>query len=420
MRTGTASGSAAAARKVRRSWPNCPVVLLTPKPGRRLAQVSRPPRTASDGAVPEADLRELMAGTLDAPRWDDVAGRCLTCGNCTMVCPTCFCTTTEDVTDLTGDHAERWRLWDSCFDLDFSHLHGGPVRASWRSRYRQWMTHKLGTWHDQFGSSGCVSWPLHRVVPRSASTSPRKPPPCTTGRGSRGSRMMGRRRDRASRLPGLRCGRTAAGRRVTMSTVVPPLPSASPGPGRDRRHPVDRTRAGRTGTPVLRTGAVRDDLRVQSGEVPISASALRGRHGGLVHTVRAVGAVCDRAVPGSPGQHRRAQRALRYRLDLDAAVGHDVLVIAGGIGLAPLPAGCAAVLDRPAAYGRLAVLVGARTPADLVYRDEIESSARSGPGGGDRRPSRPRVARCGGCGHHAPGPPRPAARTDLRVRVRPR
>ncbi|MFJ3714784.1 4Fe-4S dicluster domain-containing protein [Streptomyces sp. NPDC090057] len=106
--------------------------------------------------MPEADLRELMAGTLDAPRWDDVAGRCLTCGNCTMVCPTCFCTTTEDVTDLTGDHAERWRLWDSCFDLDFSELHGGPVRATARSRYRQWMTHKLGTWYDQFGSSGCV------------------------------------------------------------------------------------------------------------------------------------------------------------------------------------------------------------------------------------------------------------------------
>ena len=106
--------------------------------------------------MPEADLRELMAGTLDAPRWDDVAGRCLTCGNCTMVCPTCFCTSTEDVTDLTGDHAERWRLWDSCFDLDFSQLHGGPVRASARSRYRQWMTHKLGTWYDQFGSSGCV------------------------------------------------------------------------------------------------------------------------------------------------------------------------------------------------------------------------------------------------------------------------
>ncbi|MQS17148.1 4Fe-4S ferredoxin [Streptomyces kaniharaensis] len=103
------------------------------------------------------DLRSLMAGTMTAERWDQVADRCLTCGNCTMVCPTCFCTTTEETTDLIGDHAERWRRWDSCFDLDFSYLHGtGPVRSSARSRYRQWLTHKLGTWHDQFGSSGCV------------------------------------------------------------------------------------------------------------------------------------------------------------------------------------------------------------------------------------------------------------------------
>jgi ferredoxin len=89
-------------------------------------------------------------------RWDQVAARCLTCGNCTMVCPTCFCTTVEDVTDLTGEHAERWRQWDSCFSLEFSYIHGGSVRTEARSRYRQWITHKLSTWNAQFGSSGCV------------------------------------------------------------------------------------------------------------------------------------------------------------------------------------------------------------------------------------------------------------------------
>jgi sulfhydrogenase subunit beta (sulfur reductase) len=103
-----------------------------------------------------ADLRDLLARNLEHPRWDDVAERCLTCGNCTMVCPTCFCTTVEDHTDLSGDNAERWRTWDSCFTQDHSYIHGGSVRPSGRSRYRQWMTHKLGTWHDQFGSSGCV------------------------------------------------------------------------------------------------------------------------------------------------------------------------------------------------------------------------------------------------------------------------
>jgi sulfhydrogenase subunit beta (sulfur reductase) len=107
-------------------------------------------------AMPTGSLPELLAASRQSPHWDDVASRCLTCGNCTMVCPTCFCTTTEDISDLTGDHAERWRRWDSCFDLDFSYLHGGSVRQTGQSRYRQWISHKLGTWHDQFGSSGCV------------------------------------------------------------------------------------------------------------------------------------------------------------------------------------------------------------------------------------------------------------------------
>ena len=102
------------------------------------------------------DLRGLLARNLEHPRWDDVAERCLTCGNCTMVCPTCFCSSVEDTTDVTGDHAERWRLWDTCFSVDHAYIHGGSVRPTGRSRYRQWMTHKLGTWHDQFGSSGCV------------------------------------------------------------------------------------------------------------------------------------------------------------------------------------------------------------------------------------------------------------------------
>jgi sulfhydrogenase subunit beta (sulfur reductase) len=101
-------------------------------------------------------IKDLLYGNLEHPRWDEVADRCLTCGNCTMVCPTCFCTTVEDVTDLAGDHVERRQSWDSCFTVDYSQMHGGAVRSSNKARYRQWMTHKLATWIDQFGSSGCV------------------------------------------------------------------------------------------------------------------------------------------------------------------------------------------------------------------------------------------------------------------------
>lgn len=107
----------------------------------------------------EVDLEgivELLQSNYESPLWDKVSEKCLTCANCTMVCPTCFCNTIEDVTDLSGQNAKRVRRWDSCFTLEFSYIHGGSLRYSTMSRYRQWMVHKLSTWKNQFGMLGCV------------------------------------------------------------------------------------------------------------------------------------------------------------------------------------------------------------------------------------------------------------------------
>jgi sulfhydrogenase subunit beta (sulfur reductase) len=101
-------------------------------------------------------IKELLYSNSESSRWETVATRCLSCTNCTLVCPTCFCHAVEDSTDLGGDVAERTRNWDSCFNLSFSYIHGGSVRYSVAARYRQWMTHKLASWYDQFGTSGCV------------------------------------------------------------------------------------------------------------------------------------------------------------------------------------------------------------------------------------------------------------------------
>ena len=97
-----------------------------------------------------------MYRNYENPHWETIAERCLSCANCTLVCPTCFCSTNVDTTDLTGDNSERWQYWDSCFNSDFAHVHGGSVRAGTAAKYRQWLTHKLATWQEQFGSSGCV------------------------------------------------------------------------------------------------------------------------------------------------------------------------------------------------------------------------------------------------------------------------
>lgn len=98
-------------------------------------------------------LKELLYRNIESPHWEDVGNRCLVCGNCTLVCPTCFCTSVFDKSSLSLDVAERW---DSCFSIDFSYIHGGSIRQSRASRYRHWLMHKLATWLDQFGTFGCV------------------------------------------------------------------------------------------------------------------------------------------------------------------------------------------------------------------------------------------------------------------------
>ena len=106
--------------------------------------------------LPAAGLKAALQGALDHPQWDAVAERCLACGNCTQACPTCFCTGVADRTSADGATAERVRAWDSCFTAGFSYVHGGPVRHTTAARYRQWLTHKLAGWIDQFDESGCV------------------------------------------------------------------------------------------------------------------------------------------------------------------------------------------------------------------------------------------------------------------------
>lgn len=106
--------------------------------------------------VDNEHVREVLMNTLNSKEWDQVSKRCINCANCTLVCPTCFCSDTQDIVSIDGSHVDRWQSWDSCFNLSHSYIHGGSVRESAQSRYRQWLTHKFGTWWDQFGLSGCV------------------------------------------------------------------------------------------------------------------------------------------------------------------------------------------------------------------------------------------------------------------------
>jgi sulfhydrogenase subunit beta (sulfur reductase) len=132
---------------------------LSPATSRQIEAARRQGEAAAAAqtrSLPARNLRDALMSRLEHPRWDDVAARCLACGNCTAVCPTCFCHAEADEPALDGESSEHARQWDSCFGESHGHLHGFSVRPDTRSRYRQWLTHKLATWHDQFGRSGCV------------------------------------------------------------------------------------------------------------------------------------------------------------------------------------------------------------------------------------------------------------------------
>jgi Fe-S-cluster-containing hydrogenase component 2 len=124
-----------------------------------LAAAADLPKRAAEQQTRRINLdtvHDALMTNLEHSRWDDVGRRCLACSNCTMVCPTCFCSTVNEVTDLTGERTSRERVWESCFNEEHSWTGSGAVHPTTKTRYRQWLTHKLATWMDQFGSSGCV------------------------------------------------------------------------------------------------------------------------------------------------------------------------------------------------------------------------------------------------------------------------
>jgi len=104
-----------------------------------------------------AGLPELLMRNLDHPVYKRTAeSRCLGCTNCTMVCPTCYCYNVVDKTSYDLKSTTRSRYWDSCQELNFAKVHEGNFRSSREARLRQFVTHKLATWVEQYGCFGCI------------------------------------------------------------------------------------------------------------------------------------------------------------------------------------------------------------------------------------------------------------------------
>jgi NAD(P)H-flavin reductase/Pyruvate/2-oxoacid:ferredoxin oxidoreductase delta subunit len=317
------------------------------------AGVSRA-RHAQGRPVVTEGLRDRLMDQLDHPRWAEVADRCLACANCTMVCPTCFCSSTGLSSDLDGTVTSSERRWDSCFTGDFARVAGGNFRPRRQDRYRQWLTHKFATWIDQFGTSGCIG--CGRCITW-----------CPVG--------IDVREELAAIAPpydgGLVELPVVAG---GTSTFVPcTIRSVEPETG------DTSTLAVVPGDDALLAARPGQFVMVQlPAHPPLPISVSRVSDGALWLTIRAAGAATAAIIALRPGMQVGLRGPLGRGWPIERGLGRDVVVVAGGIGLAPLRPVIDAIRRDRDRFASVILAYGARTPADRLYPTELGAWAAEG------------------------------------------
>ncbi|MEO8462292.1 MAG: 4Fe-4S dicluster domain-containing protein, partial [Chloroflexota bacterium] len=337
--------------------------------GQADAQVAATRATMGEGAIPDRS-RELLLANLEHPRWDAIAERCVSCANCTLVCPTCFCTGQVVQSGMDGRASTSVRTWDSCFTEGFAQVAGGNFRSRPRDRYRQWLTHKFGTWWDQFGTSGCVgcgrciAWCPVGIDVRQELT-------------ALANSSVPLRESLPETHSVERSGVAGSAAHASVGPETIPLDFVGATVVEVRPETADTTTLRLTTTdPGLLRGLPGQFVMVAVPAFAIPPISISRFHpDGLELTIRSAGAATSFLTRLRPGATLGLRGPLGRPWPLHDAEGRDVVIVGGGIGLAPLrPVIDAIVRDRDR-YADVRLYIGARTPRDRLFVEEIDALA---------------------------------------------
>ena len=320
-------------------------------------------------------LADKLIAAAGSPRWAEVAERCLACANCTLVCPTCFCTSVSQRSDLDGESATTERAWDSCFTLDFARVAGGNFRTRPEDRYRQWLTHKFGTWWAQFGSSGCVgcgrciTWcpvgiDVREELVKVTATEPVAEAPAPVAVLYEPEALL--------HEPEVGGEQAGFGRRPAHASIARVV---------EKRHETADTVTLRLVTGDAEMLAGRPGQFVMAALPAIAAppiSVSRFRPDGFELTIRAAGPATTKICGLERGDTISLRGPFGRGWPIEAADRRDVMIITGGIGLAPLRPLIDTLIARRERIGVIHLAYGARTPHDRLYVDELDALTANG------------------------------------------
>jgi len=297
--------------------------------------------------------------------WEKHAEKCLACGSCVLVCPTCYCFDVKDNPDLTLEHGERVRTWDGCLLEDFAKVASGEnFRATRPTRYRHRYFKKGKYLFDRFGFISCV------------------------GCGRCSSNCLPDIANPVNLFNDMFHESQSIGQITTVSTpdvkiqtegnidFVPRLATITKKQPMTSMETLFEIKLDDGAALGHKPGQFVELSVFGIGEAPISISSPPSKKGTFELCIRKLGNVTTKMHTLEVGDKVGIRGPFGTSFDSEILRGKDLLFVAGGLGIAPLRSFFNYVLDNRKEYGQVTLLYGCKEPKELLFADELIALAK--------------------------------------------